>query len=283
MYHLWLLPATQAVIADPYIHQGSRLPRTSFSPVNHALGVEQEISAGFEDVIMQVLLASQEYFDRVVLNESKYEPVRESCQNQHELCSFWAANDECDINPDWMTVNCAPACQSCERLDVRVRCPLNPSMPDALLPGDLNRLFQRITSDTDLVKKYNPQILSCPRHLENRETCMGEDGYEEEDAPWIVIFENFATTEETDRLIELGAMEGYRRSKDVGSEQFDGTFDDHVSEYRTSFNAWCERACATDPLAMNVRRKIEEVTGIPELNSEELQLLRYEEGQVRCS
>jgi len=36
--------------------------------------------------------------------------------NKHELCTFWAAlTDECAKNPDYMLVDCAAACMSCDR------------------------------------------------------------------------------------------------------------------------------------------------------------------------
>jgi len=35
------------------------------------------------------------------------------CQNEHELCLFWATMDECTKNPSYMLQNCKPACLAC--------------------------------------------------------------------------------------------------------------------------------------------------------------------------
>ena len=40
------------------------------------------------------------------------------CRNMHALCSRWAMQGECDINPNGMVKNCAPACRSCHDLNI---------------------------------------------------------------------------------------------------------------------------------------------------------------------
>ena len=60
---------------------------------------------------------------------------------------------------------------------------------------------------------------------------------------------------------------------------FDGTFQAKTSTTRTSRNAWCEGDCYKDELVQNVLQRIAELTGIPDINSEYLQLLQYETGQ----
>lgn len=72
---------------------------------------------------------------------------------------------------------------------------------------------------------------------------------------------------------------GYKRSTDVGARQADGTLGKKFSEGRTSTNAWCRDICDEDPIARRVYERLSNLTGIPERNSERLQLLRYEEGQ----
>mmetsp|Transcript_9833 Transcript_9833/g.17905 ORF Transcript_9833/g.17905 Transcript_9833/m.17905 type:complete len:115 (-) Transcript_9833:1640-1984(-) len=81
-------------------------------------------------------------------------------------------------------------------------------------------------------------------------------------------------------MIELGALEGYKRSKDVGSRQIDGTYAELKSATRTSENSWCMEKCTQDPVSRSIMERIVDVTGIPEENYESLQMLRYEENQV---
>jgi len=95
----------------------------------------------------------------------------------------------------------------------------------------------------------------------------------------VLTLDNFITDEEADRLIELGDVEGYERSMDVGDIQLDGTASDVVSAGRTSSNAWCSNECLEDELVKGVNKRISSMTQIPEVNSEDLQLLRYGVGQ----
>jgi prolyl 4-hydroxylase len=99
------------------------------------------------------------------------------------------------------------------------------------------------------------------------------------EGPWVLTFENFLTDEEADRMVELGFKQGYERSADVGGYKFDGSVEGVVSSGRTSTNAWCSDECDADPVTRALWKRIEQVTGVPENNSEHFQILRYEEGQ----
>lgn len=146
-------------------------------------------------------------------------------------------------------------------LHVETRCPIDPNAVDALYPGDLNKLFEKVAFDPAF-KQYEPVIVSQPP-----------------DGPWMIMLENALSDEEADRLIELGGTVGYERSADVGQEKADGTFSKSVNNGRTSTNAWCIDDCYKDPVGIRVMERIENITGIPEANSENLQLLRYEKTQ----
>merc|ERR1712107_467110 len=98
-----------------------------------------------------------------------------------------------------------------------------------------------------------------------------------QDGPWVVTLDDFLSEEECDLLIKLGGEEGYEISMDVGAKKFDGSFEGYKNERRTSTNAWCTKDCWKQ--ASPVLQKIENLTGIPDANSEYLQLLRYEVGQ----
>jgi prolyl 4-hydroxylase len=157
---------------------------------------------------------------------------------------------------------------------IETRCPLNKSDIDAWYSGDLHKMFERITTQPEFAQ-YEPKVFSRPDLLpgDTQATAPYLIG------PWVVTLENVVTEEEAVRLIELGAVEGYERSADVGELKFDGTFDSFVNEGRTSTNAWCQNACYADPTAKRVMERIQNITNTPEPNSEFLQLLRYEEGQ----
>ena len=66
--------------------------------------------------------------------------------------------------------------------------------------------------------------------------------------PWIVVFDDFLSADETSHMIKVGYSLGYNRSADVGKKNFDGSFDKTVSSFRTSENSWCNKACREDPV-----------------------------------
>ena len=79
-------------------------------------------------------------------------------------------------------------------LHVETRCPVDPNAVDALYPGDLDRLFERIVNSAEYAK-YEPEVVSRPP-----------------DGPWMIIFENMLNELECERVIELGTNRGYERS-----------------------------------------------------------------------
>ena len=124
-------------------------------------------------------------------------------------------------------------------------------------------MFQRLTSEPFL-SDYSVEVLSSP---------------EKSGGPWVITMDNVITDQETERLIQLGAEEGYRRSTDVGQEQPDGSYNMNINEGRTSENAWCIGTCLADSTGQNVTQRLSTLTGIPGEHSEYLQLLRYQQGQ----
>jgi prolyl 4-hydroxylase len=165
-----------------------------------------------------------------------------------------------------MTIQCSPACMTCEQLDFNVRCPFDKDAPTVWGAGGLNAMFEKIVA-SPANEQYNVTIHSSPASYKDHE---GDDG------PWVITLDDFLSPAECEQLIQLGHDIEYTRSEDVGAKRFDGTYDPIVSKDRTSTTAWCVDDCFKDPVAIAVRERIEELTGIPDANSEYLQLLRYE-------
>ena len=74
-------------------------------------------------------------------------------------------------------------------------------------------------------------------------------------------------------------MAGYKQSTDVRGLTFDGSLDSVESTGQTLYNAWCSNDCYKDPITVKVMSRISNLTGILVENSENLQLVRYHEGQ----
>ena len=106
------------------------------------------------------------------------------------------------------------ACQTCIKLDFNFRCPFDPNAPTIWGPGDLNKMFERLTTDS-YYEQYSPEVLSRP----------GKPIGKFDDGPWVVVLHNFISEAEADKLIELGGVRGYEQSYDVGAKKFDGSYD----------------------------------------------------------
>jgi prolyl 4-hydroxylase len=179
-------------------------------------------------------------------------PFKAACRNAHALCSFWATVGECENNQvrhfwqptpaifrsylsrvvykisnhtlvsslqGYMKLNCAPACGSCELIDITKRCPPLPEgVEPALGPGALNAMFDRIVASapgniTDLVQKrqladflngmpeYTVHVLSRPSDGPVSGISLEKD---KELPPWLITFDNFVSDNECNQLIALG-------------------------------------------------------------------------------
>jgi prolyl 4-hydroxylase len=229
----------------------------------------------------------------------------DACTNNHDLCSYWALSGECEENPSYMVTKCAPSCQSCHKIDFNVRCPPRPDdAKPGLTPGDLNLVFENIVKvapgnateegrkaageglvQDDGTPYYTVNIHSLPQSKAAQPNSEGLVAVDKErdlsEDPWVLTFDNFLTDEECDHLIQLGYKFGYKRSRDVGKETVDGSFDNKESTSRTSENAWCsdKEGCRSDPIVQRILDRLKTATGIPTENYEDLQLLKYEPGQ----
>lgn len=229
------------------------------------LGTPQTLYDDFEEQSVEKIVQARSYMK----NEGS--AANKSCRNNHESCAYWAVAGECERAQQFMARTCAPMCGFCHMKEPEPDCAVS---DNALQPGDLNILFERIVSDPAL-KQFEPRVISRPTlapgdTIGSAEYIVG--------GPWLVVFENTLSDEETDRLIELGNKKGFLRSMNGGAA-FNGAFQQSVDTKRTSETAWCDQECLDDSLAFGVVSRIENITSIPHGYSEHLQLLRYTDGQ----
>jgi len=279
------------------------------------IGVAQEIPSDYQDdsfaiqSILEIISETATYMEHFLTTSIKYDdeeliPLRYDCKNRDSHCAALAAEGYCeedeeefvdeDDDESWqnyMMNNCAPACQTCESLAYQfelLKCTADRST-DIFEPNELDDMFLRLVGeipfDEDvIVPNFTPRIHSRPSpslFTEKRNSDVNADYIT--DGPWIVTLDNFLTDEECDRLIELGATEGYERSYLAEDEDWDE--EELKKEYetddawRTSSNSWCQNECYEDPVAQRVIGKIANTTGVPDAYSEYLQLLKYVPGQ----
>eukprot|EP01084_Bolivina_argentea_P131923 232804_1 len=186
-------------------------------------------------------------------------PRNYNCENIRDSIECRQLKDEgiCEIDPGYMSLECSKTCGFCHLKDQKIRCQRHPDAKQAVKPGDINKMFERLLTD---FPQYEPQVLSRD--------------------PWLVVLNNVLTDEECTALIEIGGR-NFHRSKDAGQMSQDGQakFEEIVSEVRTSFTDWCVDDCWEIPIINGIAQKAENITLIPKENSEYFQVLRYEIGQ----
>ena len=174
------------------------------------------------------------------------------------------------------------------------RCPALVDAVPALKPGDLNKMFEMIVKNapgnrtltdeerleltTKMIPEYTVSVHSRPSSSPAIEVSAVLD---KTLPPWIITLDDFLTPEECQTLIDLGDKAGFERSRDVGKQNFDGSFDGMESSRRTSENAWCSgiKGCRQHEVVQRIMDRMSWVMGIPADNSEDLQILRYEKSQ----
>lgn len=201
---------------------------------------EPQLTVGSESKLtMERLYETKKYMEIVVRTNATLKNL--DCKNRHENCAYWAAigkkgnlpiyarnfcihfrtmlisclffsplfhKGECDANPAYMEIQCAPACLSCHKLLFESRCPMPANASDMNIwkPGDLDRMFETIEREFP-----HAQVIYKPGMKVNT---TGKD------APWVIVIDDFLTQEECERLIELGTERGYERSSDVGAKKY---------------------------------------------------------------
>ena len=245
-------------------------------------GVKQERPDNRDTILsakVATIIRESKAYMRKVRTNKEYGTLRETCRNGNAMCSIWAAQGECQKNPAAMHVTCAPACHSCEMVDVERRCPMDNVHEENVLKnkGDLNALFERIVDgdiDGNGFAKFKPRTIQRPYKSGDTSTRTWNVG------PWMLAFDHFLTDEEADKLIEVSENRGFGRSEEIIKKiKPDGTFERRISTYRTSFNTWCDKDCQQDTVISGIIDRISNITGVPEANSEPLQILKYEDGE----
>lgn len=180
------------------------------------------------------------------------------CRNEDANCAFWALVGECDKSPGFMKVSCAPVCHSCELLSRATRCPVDDyqMMQHIWKPGSVNEYFHNVTTAKEY-QQFSPQIISKPTDTDKSK-------------PWVVYIDKFLTDRECDRLINIAKTEGFSANPDNMGNAHDYT------------QTWLiNDIIAGDRVVDRITKKIQKLTGIPQTNAENMQVIKVEAGQAQ--
>lgn len=89
------------------------------------LGVEQKIDIKRGDEVRARIAQAKQYVEERIAKDPKQRYLLEGCKLNHENCAYWGVLGECEANPGYMKLKCAPVCGTCEDLSISNRCPLN--------------------------------------------------------------------------------------------------------------------------------------------------------------
>ena len=79
--------------------------------------------------------------------------------------------------------------------------------------------------------------------------------------PWVVVIDHFLVDDEVEAMLTKG---GHHFERSLAGEG--------VTAVRTSQTSWCNMpVCESDPRIQRLRKRVENVTGIPQTNSEHVQ------------
>lgn len=254
-------------------------------------GVPQEVAGVETQETLTVISNTLTYMENISdENEEDGALLTSSCKNLERRCSFWAGLGECNKpGNEYMRVHCAPACQECNAIDIQTRCQSlgvdGNITPPVLVPGGLNTMFERIVLNvpTEGMLDYTANILSRPS---KSNVNIKEDSFFRDFAqpPWLITLDNFLSVEEANDLIELGNTHGYEviTFEQTGQTDMMGVEVDSITSRQcTGQKSWCTytEECRTDTLVQEIQNRIAKVTGIPVVNSEHLEIIKYEVGQ----
>merc|ERR1712195_26527 len=221
-------------------------------------------------------------------------PLLGNCIDRFAACTKQGTKHMCNANPGWMIVNCAASCKqhinvngqdSCALQDRHKRCTfdtMGTTANPAVGPNDLGKRFESMINDFPELK---PKLLSGPAAhplTQSNQLCDDEESQKCRaipDGPWILRFDNFASDQEMDALIQEARNLGFERSTEQGQMTESGEQEKTVSPARTSLNTWCTHECSNQADVLRLRHRIGKVTQTPIHNHESLQVLSYDIGQ----
>lgn len=74
-------------------------------------GEEPQVALhGSSAKVLERLYETQEYLHKEAIRNVE---TLKYCRNKHPECTYWWSIGECQKNPQFMTTECAPACQTC--------------------------------------------------------------------------------------------------------------------------------------------------------------------------
>lgn len=194
-----------------------------------------------------------------------YYKVKFSCfdNDSSKDCELWKEGGHCESAFTYMLSECTKTCNLCHLMDPQVRCKRSTmGLVDkpAYEKGQMQVMFENISKKYS--DKYEINVLSS--------------------SPWIITLDNFLSDLEIKTLLlRTNETFGWEQATEVGQEVGNlGETSRIHTKTRTSSYSWCWDDCIADPIINNVLDRMQEIVSIPINNFENIQVLKYEPGQL---
>lgn len=225
------------------------------------MGVPQYMGGTYAHRIQDIVEESSAYIMTTTTKEQDF-----LCHNQHRECASWAAAGQCLTNPGFMQVQCAPVCQSCDKVNFESRCAFTEN-DNVWRVGDVRRVMEKLESSDNVLHYSQSSLL----------------GTRTKQPPYVVVLENFITEKESKQLLEQEREWEYEYiEQQVEDDVFERVINQHRNYSSTLCGQVCEQQQQQDALLTTLLERIEQVTGIPKVNAEYMELRRYEQGQGKA-
>ena len=178
--------------------------------------------------------------------------VRRLCNNTELRCSMWA--DTCESNLGYMMTNCALACHFCDMRFLYEKCKNDNPTNAWISEGGLKGKFEHLKSHG------NPELLS------------GSE-VKDQDDPWVLKWDDFATSQEADTLIAFAKSLPWEESTPISS----GSLKETGFVRRLSKSAYC-KDCG-DTIYKKLQTTLSDLVEADPKYMEPLEFVHYDELQ----
>lgn len=201
-----------------------------------------------------------EFMYETIYTDEVDDNVKLHCRNKDPQCTFWAQKGLCE--QEFVLAKCPAACLDCESVrDISEKCPSMEGEPVMWESGDLHRTFTTIVTSPTFTK-YSPTIVSRPNPNPFKK-------FDEQKGPWVVLLDDFLSDKECEALIGIVGVQDM--------EEVEGVDEETGAEHSFAVG-YCTGECANSDIIETLEQRLEHLTGIPSVNAELFELVKFEEG-----
>jgi len=215
------------------------------------------VGADEEKEQIDVLLEKVDVYSRVNLTSPEYETIRKTCHNHHDLCTYWAVNNDCIHRVQVMMDLCPLSCRMCELLPEYEKCGNLRSDDAKPSVTSVNTIFKNIID-------ANPKA----------EVLSGGNNSD----PFVLGFDQFLSEKESDHFIDLSTkLVGWKSAEINLNEYRFGLLEESYKFDAQEAN--CKKTTCKDDISKAIINRVSELLKIPSNFFSKPEFLQYNVNQ----